>query len=169
MSDLKSRIIQILHEQPGLRAYEIAKYTGADNHSVNSLLYGKLAALCTRDNYYRWFLTADYMQKRGVSEEFRPTELTSLCEYYLSCLGYDDENGMSVFAESKYDDLEYYEIEQLLDIDVSVLLSSVEGQRLVSLLNKQSNAKALYLGYPCYLRHSSSKRSTWEGYHVQRT
>lgn len=164
MSDLKSSIKQILQEHPGLKAYEIARFAGADNHSVNSLLYGKLANLCMRDKYYRWYLAADYVQNKVVTAVFKPTELTSLCDYYLACLGYDDENGISVFAESKYDDLEYCEIEQLLDIDVNVLLSSVEGQRLVSLLNKQSNAKALYLGYPCYLSHISSRRSSWEGY-----
>lgn len=164
MSDLKSLILQILQEHPGSKASEIASYAGSDNHVVNSLLYGKLSGLCTRDKHYRWYLTADYKQKNSETIEFKPTELTSLCEYYLSCLGYDDENGISVFAESKYNDQEYCEIEQLLDIDVNVMLSSVEGQRLISLLNKQSNAKALYLGYPCYLSHLISKRTNWEGF-----
>ncbi len=164
MPDLSSLIKKILHEHPGLRANEIARYAQADSHSVNSLLYGKLAGLCTRDNSYKWYLTADYKQKKAESREFEPTELTSLCEYYLSCLGYDDENGISVYADSNFGDLEYSEIDQLTDIDVNILLSSVDGERLIKLLQKQSNAKALYLGYPCYLNNFSSGRSRWEGF-----
>lgn len=94
----------------------------------------------------------------------KPTELTNLCEYYLSCLGYDDENGISVNVDGKNGDYEYFEIDELLDIDINTELSSFEGQDLVDLLKTKSNTKALYLGYPCYITRDKSSRSNRKGH-----
>lgn len=167
MSDLRNSIIKLLREHHGLTADEIAKHTGYDNHSVNSLLFGKLDNLCIRDEQYKWHLISDYPQNNTENAAHKPTELSNLCEYYLSCLGYDDENGIYVNIDGINGVYEYFEIDQLLDIDIDLQLSSIEGRRLINSLNVHTKPKALYLGYPCYINRFTSYRLCREGYHIE--
>ena len=85
--------------------------------------------------------------------------------YYLDCLSQDDDSGVSVFADSKYD-LDYVELAAwpldgpIVDGDSDPLRKLLVRQR------KDSRKKVLWIGYPVVLRNARS-RTGWEGTFVE--
>lgn len=164
MPDLKPIVIELLKQKPGLKTTEIADQLRVDRSLINSVLYEKPSGLFVKDRNYRWYLATDIKHKTETIKEFVPTELTLLCNYYLSCLGFDYEDGPSVPTVNEKHDQPYYELDQFIDINVDVVLSTAEGQRIVSLLKKQNRPNILYLGYPCYLRSAYSDKKSGTGF-----
>jgi hypothetical protein len=85
----------------------------------------------------------------------------SLFRYFLDCLSQDDDSGIEVFADSKYD-LDYVELEQW-PLDGNQLdLGSEALRKLIGRQKRETRKKALWLGYPTLIRQARS-RSGWEG------
>jgi very-short-patch-repair endonuclease len=84
-----------------------------------------------------------------------------LFRYYLDCLSQDDDSGIEVFADSKYD-LDYIEIEHW-PLDGNQLdLGPEELRKLIGRQKRETRKKALWLGYPTLIRQVRS-RNGWEG------
>lgn len=164
---LDEQIIKILSEQPGLKAREIATIIGTDKKHVNSVLYGALKNKCVQDDKYSWYLkqNAPSFQEKE-KETVSKTALSNLARYYLSCLGQDDEGGISVFADSKYD-LDYVELDSLPLNGDSALFESNEAQQLLGKIRKDRSRLEMYFGYPATLKKVKSKKSKWEGLFVE--
>ena len=105
-------ILSLLRERPNLRAQEIAQALGVDRRSVNALLHGSLRGKVVQDNSYRWSLlqAADNGDRIETSRyKGNDTPLARLSRYYLDCLSFDADNGVSLFAASKYGQLDYFD------------------------------------------------------------
>ena len=162
-------ILALLRERPNLKAQDIAHALGMDRSAVNSFLYGQLSSRVVQDNAYRWQLVATAGAERRQEPENSQgadTSLAQLCRYYLDCLFYDEDNGVSLFASSRYD-LDYFDpgLSSLEETLASGLQR--EGiQPLLRRLNRDRNRNTLVLGYPLRLRLASG-RSGWSGYMVE--
>ncbi len=167
MLKLEDRILELLETKPGLKAREIASSLGSTFHDVNSILYGQLSNICQIDKSYRWSLKSAQPLSLLLEKEEINTDLTKLCNYYLACLGYDDDNGISVYATSKYGIPDYIETKSIINLDINQELSTAQGQELLKSMQKDQSKKALFLGYPCFLRHTISQRTNWQGFFVE--
>lgn len=171
-TDLEHAILALLAKKDGLLAREMGDVLGRDKREINSLLYGSLRGKVVQDRKHRWSLkkvapTTPTATAVGADEEpFADTELSKLCRYYLACLGFD-ETGVSLFATNRYGQPDYIELENLPrsseDLD-----GSAGANRLMGLTRRERGSKALYLGYPVYLREHRAKTATgWHGYFVE--
>ena len=162
-------ILSLLRERPNLRAQEIAQALGVDRRSVNALLHGSLRGKVVQDNSYRWSLlqTADNGDRIETSRyKGNDTPLARLSRYYLDCLSFDADNGVSLFAASKYGQLDYFD-PGLSSLETTLAEGlHVQGvQPLLRQLNQDRNRKSLVLGYPVRIRYVRA-RSGWTGYMV---
>jgi len=150
--DLYQAILEALKEKPGQKASELAAQLGIERFQVNSLLYGELRSRVYQDSQYCWWLRDMVVDNKPKQKaETKSTILTKLCQYYLDCLNHDDQYGVSVFASSKYDDLDYVELtgmpvltgnqnEIFDDDDVGKLWNKARRDRNLTLM----------LGYPVF-------------------
>lgn len=165
--NLNAQILAILSEQPGLKAREIATTLKTDKKYINSALYGELKSKCTQDEKYCWYLKTDVPKaQKDKKETVLKTALSNLCNYYLACLGQDDQGGISVFADSKYD-LDYVELESLPLADNGYLFETEGAQKLFGKIRKDRSRLEMYFGYPTTLKKVKSKKSSWEGLFVE--
>jgi len=168
--NIDDRILEQIELSPGSKASHIAKKLGIDRKQVNAALYGRLRLKVQQDKNYRWWLKEAKLGKKPKKEEPRrvDTPLAQLCQYYLDCLSHDDLGGISVFAESKYDDLDYVELPKLpmLNERADNLFNLEEGRRLLDRVRRDRNRKTLFIGYPVRLNLIRSKRG-WEGFLVE--
>lgn len=164
---LDSEIIEILRNKPGQKAREMAISLNVDKKQINSILYGKLKSKYTQDEQYRWYFKKDAPNyKKTERKTFPQTVLSHLSRYYLSCLGQDDEGGISVFANSKFD-LDYIELDSLPLNEDSSLFESIEAQKLLGRIRKDRSRLEMYLGYPTTLKKVKLNKSNWEGFFVE--
>lgn len=155
--DLADKILELLKENPGQTAWELARQLGVERKTVNSLLYSRLRSYVIQDNEYRWWPKEKIETKTEVHRPRNTEEktfLSKLCGYYLDCLNQDDQSGVSVYASSKFGDLNYVELPEIPIIsgnndsifdmyeDVGKLWNKVRGQRQLTFM----------LGYPVYLK-----------------
>ena len=90
-----------------------------------------------QDEKYCWFLLKDAPAHKKEEKRALPkTALSSLAQYYLSCIGQDDEGGVSAFAESKYGGLDYAELPNLPLSASDSLFESSDAQRLLGKMRK---------------------------------
>ena len=169
--NISDDIIRLLQERPKLKARQIASILNIDRRQVNSILWDELRNRVLQDNQYRWSLrSGTATREAGETDEFerKDTPLSKLCDYYLGCLNYDNFDGLSVFASSKYDDPDYVEITQLPIVsDEPVDLFDKEpAQRLWRKVLRERSRFILVLGYPIRLKKISA-RSGWEGFIVE--
>ena len=110
-SDIYQQIIAVLDERPGLKAREIATQLNIDKKHINNALYGSIRDKCIQDDKYCWYLNNDAPNpNKNKKTVVSKTALSNISRYYLACLGQDDEGGISVFADSRYD-LDYIELD----------------------------------------------------------
>lgn len=165
---LAERILETLKAKPGQRAGELAAALSTDREAINSLLYGRLKGRCIQDAKYRWKLTSDSPSISPSSPaSFADTPLSRLCRYYLACVGYEDEGGVSVFASSNFDDADYVELEGFVGVRNSEIFKSEEAQRLIGKMRKDRSRLTMYLGYPVAAKKQKSKKSDWEGFFLE--
>ena len=107
------RIYQLLVQQPGLKARQVASKLGLERSSVNSIIYRYLKGKLVQDKSYRWWPKGMQRQPNSQPEDIPivNTSLSRLCRYYLDCLAQNTEKGISVFATSNYNNLDYAEID----------------------------------------------------------
>ncbi len=157
------KIIELLSAKPGLKSYQIAAETDLTKEQVNKILY-KNEAIFNRDNSNNWCMAYQVNTPQNLKTPDLKTPLSTLCNYYLACLGYDDENGIHVFAKDKNGNC-YTEISQVIGLDLKVALSSSTALSLVNKHKSNMSKKTLYLGYPCYLKHQQSEQ--WSGFFLE--
>lgn len=164
---LKQQILEILKNQPGLLAKELAQKLNRDKKSINSILYSQLRGIIYQDNKYRWYLKTEDEKQKEVDEVStkNDTELAKLAHYYLSCMD-QDEAGISTFAYSKYGEPDYYELDEI-PTNTQELISTDTFRKLYNKVNSDKNRLVIYLGYPTSLKHIKSSKSSWEGFLVE--
>ena len=162
--DLASHILEHLRARGSAKAKDIADALGADRTAVNQLLQGSLRGQeLKQDKTYTWSLASGASQQATpvIQPETRANTWRSLFGYYLDCLAQDDDNGVSVFADSRYD-LDYVELSSwpfdgaVPDNDSDPLRKLIGRQR------RDARKKILWLGYPVMLRQVRS-RGGWAG------
>ena len=163
MENLESKIIAIIQNQPGVKARLIASKLGVDKTQVNFLLYGKLKSKVVQNKKYGWTLKSydPEVNKTKPLDDKEKTSLGKLSKYYLDCITNDTENGIRVFAKSKYD-LDYGELEKLPVLDNVSLNNEINKnedlQKLISKSRSLKSNKTPYLGYPVSLMEIKSKK-----------
>jgi len=166
-SDINQRIIELLEEKPGLKAREIAAHLDIEIKLVNSALNGYLKNKCVQDDKYCWYSNKNAPVERNDNKiVISKTALSNLSRYYLACLGQDDEGGISVFADSKYD-LDYVELNSLPSPNNEQLFESTEAQKLFGKIRRDRGRLEMYFAYPVTLKKVQSKKSSWEGMYVE--
>ena len=147
--DLDNRILEHLRARGPAKAREIAGALGADRTAVNQVLQGALRGRVKQDKNYIWSLasaTSPSLRSKSKGNAWR-----SLFAYYLDCLAQDDDNGVSVFAGSRYD-LDYVELPSWpFDGDASEN-NSDSLDKLIGRQRRDARKKILWLGYPVLLR-----------------
>lgn len=166
--NLSDEIVKLLADNPGLTAREIAQKISADKKDVNSLLYGQLRGRFQQDSKYRWYPVARASKAPlpQASENIPDTPFSRLCQYYLSCISRDEDEGVSVFAANKYGDHDYAELDALPEIGDEKLFETESARRLLGRIRKDRGRLGLYLGYPSAIKHQKSK-SGWQGYFLE--
>ena len=143
-ADINQQITELLEEKPGLKAREIATHLDVDKKLVNSALYGHLKSKCVQDEKYCWYSIKNAPTESNDKKTVIPkTALSNLSRYYLACLGQDDEGGVSVFADSKYD-LDYVELGSLPNSNSEQLFESTEAQKLFGKIRKDRGRLEMY-------------------------
>ena len=167
IGDLDEQILKILSEKPGQKSAEMASTLQVDKNQINSILYGKLKNRCIQNEKYCWYLNEAAPQQDTKEKPISRTALSNLCRYYLSCLGQDDDGGISVFADNKFDDFDYIELNNLPLSENDSLFESEEVRVLLGKIRKDRSRLEMYLGYPTTLKKVKSKKSSWEGFFVE--
>jgi very-short-patch-repair endonuclease len=165
---LAERVLAALKAKPGQKALELAAALSADRGEINALLHGELKGLCIQDSKYRWQLAADGPKITAAdSPKVADTPLSRLCRYYLACVGFDDESGVSVLASGNFNDSDYVELSTFLGSTNSDIFRSEGAQRLISKIRKDRSRLTMYLGYPVALHKQGFKKSNGERYFVE--
>lgn len=151
MNEFEKEILKTIAAHPGIKAKDIARMTGRDRKDINSALYGSLKSRCYQDTSYRWYLNA----QRNSTEPVDPTappdkHLADICQYYLSCLGLEESNGVSAFLTSSFS-LNYAELSS-----IAVNSSDDNIAQLIRKVSAERNLVA-HIGYPVLIEkiHSS--------------
>lgn len=164
------RILEILRAKPGQKARDIAALLGVDRSVVNSALHGGLRAQVVQDKSYRWWPkgAANVERRKSGQSEKLDTPLAKLCRYYLDCLNYDDQGGVSVFASSSFGNLGYVELPSmpLTMGNPEVIFEGEVVRKFVNRIRQDRNRLTILLGYPVCLTHRRA-RSGWEGFMVE--
>jgi len=171
MADLISeKILAAIKEKPGQTARELVIKLGLEKKEINGALYGSLKGKCHQDEKYRWFPVSDVLAKSPPSspeQVISNTPFSRLCSYYLACLGRDEDGGISVFAANKYGDLDYHELNELPTVGSDGIFNSDAARHMMGRIRTERGRLAMYLGYPCALKHQKSKKSNWEGFFLE--
>lgn len=163
--------IQIIYDylckHPGTKARDIATALGLDKTQVNSLLYGALRGKTRQDKAYRWWPVLVANRVEVKTEPTTEARHAQLIKYYLDCLGRDENAGLSVYAQSRFD-LDYVELQQnpiLKPGYLEEVLSGAQAKKLLEKVRKDKNNLTLYLGYP--VRINKIKTPKWEGFTLE--
>jgi len=165
----KDRISELLISKPGLKAKQIAQELGLERTDVNSILYSELKNEFRQDHNYRWWpkeITTTFRREVPKHVEKSGSLLARLCRYYLECISQDREDGISVFASSKYQ-LDYVEMDKLhlLNRKVSEIFESESARQLLNRMRRDRSRLIMYVGYPVRLRWTRGRKG-WEGFMV---
>jgi very-short-patch-repair endonuclease len=159
-------VLEQINMSPGSKASQIASRIGIEKKKVNSLLHGRLKNKVRQDKSYRWWPKEKRIAKQQEEIAKFDTPLSQLCKYYLDCLSQDDLGGVSVFAESKFGDLDYVELTNMPNLNGNDPFDSEEGRRMLERVRRDRNRQTICLGYPTRLRFKKSQ-SGWEGFFVE--
>lgn len=165
---LAARILDALNKQSGQKGSDLAKHIGADRKEVNRCLAYTLAGKVVQDSTYRWSLRKDNRSGAGTNGGVSApqTEISRLCRYYLENIGQDSDEGVSVFAASKYGDPEYAELSALPVTKADWDWWNTPGVERVLSKVKADRANLLgWLGYPVRLREHRTPK--WQGFFVE--
>lgn len=166
--ELADQILKALTKNPGQKGGDLAKLLGVDRKEVNRCLSYALTGKVVQDSAYRWSLKTDGGGTHvGVNTPQAPlTEIARLCRYYLESIGQDSEEGVSVFAASKYGDPEYAELPSLPVLDSNWSWWNSPGvERVLSKVRADRANLVAWLGYPVRLREHRTPK--WHGYFLE--
>ena len=161
--EARDRILNLLVQQAPLTARQIADALGIARSAVNQALYGPLKDKVVQDSSYRWSLAGAGVSGPTGHRPAPQTELGRLCRYYLECVAWDAEDGVTAFASSRYD-LDYMEVAGW-PFDDRTAFERDDVRQFIGRVRRDRN-RVLHLGYPVRLRHVRAK-SGWEGFRVE--
>ncbi len=165
---LSAHILDALEKKQGQKGSDLARLIGADRKDVNRCLAHTLAGKVVQDSGYRWSLRKESVggTSTAVGSSAPLSEISRLCRYYLESIGQDSDEGVSVFAASKYGDPDYAELSALPMAGTSWDWWNTPGvERVLSKVKADRNNLLAWLGYPVRLReHRTSK---WHGFFVE--
>ncbi|MDH5328167.1 MAG: hypothetical protein OEZ68_22045 [Gammaproteobacteria bacterium] len=166
--EIAQNIASVLNTKSGQLARDIARDLGLDKKEVNSVLYGSLKGKFYQDKSYRWWPNDDRPKasKEEKLEKRADTPLAKLCQYYLACMGRDDEGGISAFAFNKYGPSDYVELETL-STSSDTLFELPNASALFKKVRGERGRLTMHFGYPTNLKKIKSSRSSWEGFVVE--
>jgi hypothetical protein len=168
-SSIAEKILQSLRNKPGQKARDLSNSLKVERSEINSILHGLLRGKVIQDKNYRWWPKDEAYPKPQPDGKISKlnTPLAKLCRYYLDCLNYDDQGGVSVFATGKFG-LDYTELSSLpfFNEEPNSLLDSEEVRRLINKIRRDKSRLSLVLGYPVCLTKIRSKKG-WEGFFVE--
>ena len=166
--ELADRILEQLRSKPRLLARDLATVLGVDKQGINSALYGKLKGLVSQDKNYRWSIHTGQKTAQPAERQKLDTPLARLCRYYLECISFDDEGGVSLFAASKFEPTyaELVSLPVLDEVTLPEVIGAPEAQRLLSAIRNDKKRMSPAIGYPCCLK-TIRARSGWEGTMVE--
>ena len=149
---MKKEIYELIESSEGLRIFEIQELLEINKVDLNDVLDSSDDFV--QDSSYRWHLKdSEYIDKSKGKETLEPKlegVESDIANYYLSCLAKEDAGKVLFWAESKYDDYDYFEIDSLENVDGEWNLN--EAFKAASQKNnKQRFKKQLYLAYPLNL------------------
>lgn len=167
MHPLKDRVLAELRRTPGRKAAELAEALGVDRRDVNRCLSYELTGRVQQESDYRWRLLEEVRQGTpAATAQVTTTEIAKLCRYYLECIGQDMDEGVSVFAHSRYGEPDYAELPSLPMAGGAADWFNAPGAGRVLGKVRQDRAKLVaWLGYPVRLRRHRTAR--WEGFFVE--
>jgi very-short-patch-repair endonuclease len=162
VQDLADKVLSHLAESGPANPKQIAAALGLDRTLVNQALYGALKGQVRQGKDYRWSIVGkDAPRTASPATARAPNSYQGLFSYYLDCLSQDDDAGVSVFANSKYE-LDYVE---LTSWPLEGTVADGDPEPLRKLLGRQrgdSRKKALWIGYPVVVRSARNNRTGWE-------
>lgn len=158
------RILSLLAQQAPLTTRQIADTLGITRPAVNQALYGSLKDRVVQDSSYRWSLAGAGVSASTGHRAAAQTELGRLCRYYLECVAWDAEDGVTAFASSRHD-LDYVELDGW-PFDATTAFERDDVRQFIGRVRRDRN-RILHVGYPVRLRHVRSKKTGWEGFLVE--
>ena len=158
------RILSLLTQGAPLTGRQIADALGITRSAVNQVLYGPLKDKVVQDSSYRWSIAGAGVGASTGHRVAPKTELGRLCRYYLECVAWDAEDGVTTFASSRYD-LDYVELDSW-PFDATTVFERDDVRQFVGRVRRDRN-RILHVGYPVRLRHVRSKKTGWEGFLVE--
>ena len=166
--DAPASVLQYLRTKGPARARDIANNLGFDRSEVNKLLYGPLKDQVSQDRDFAWSTKAigdGASHKTGARSPVGSSSWAGLFGYYLDCLSQDDDSGVSVFAESRFD-LDYVELTNWPLESAAGAADNEPLRKLLARLRQDKAKKVLWLGYPVMLRQARA-RNGWVGTFVE--
>lgn len=156
--DLANHIREYLHAHGPAKAKDIADKLGVDRAAINALLHGSLRGQVKQDKSYAWSLVSAGSTQAitSVRQEPAASAWGSLFAYYLDCLAQDDDSGVSVFAESRYD-VDYAELTSWPFDGAGPEGASDSVRKLIGRQRRDASKKVLLLGYPVMLRQARGR------------
>lgn len=167
--DLALKILNALADKPGQKGSELASLLGVDRKAVNHCLSYDLSGKVVQDSGYRWSLTVGCGTSASglISSSSVPqTEVFRLCRYYLEAIGQDTDEGVTVFASSKYGEPEYAELPSLPVLNQNMSWWNSPGvERVLSKVRSDRSNLVAWLGYPVRLREHRTPK--WHGFFLE--
>jgi len=143
MAPSADRILQLLANQPGLKARQIAEELGLDRADVVAAL-DQLPNI-VQDAAYRWWPKGRVSQPSGGAGPAR-TFLANLCRYYLECLARESGPSISLVASetSGYVELTALPFTELCGEPPATMRAV---KRLAQKVARERGQLTLYIGY----------------------
>lgn len=166
--DLAAKILAALARKPKQKGVELAELLCADRKQVNRCLTYALSGKVVQDSGYRWSLMAETAASpSGTTSPAVPlTETSRLCRYFLEAIGQDSDEGVSVFASSKYGEPEYAELPSLPFLNQSwVWWNSPGVERVLRKVRADRSNLVGWLGYPIRIREH--RTPNWHGFFLE--
>lgn len=95
------------------------------------------------------------------------TALSRLCRYYLACMGYDDESGVSIFASQTIESPDYFELKSLPPSRDTAIFKTEAARELMGKLRLDRHRLTMYLGYPVALRKHKTPDPDGKGFKIE--
>ena len=175
-SELKEQIFDIIKNNSRIKATKIASQLSITKKEVNSILYSRsgLRGRVVQNKSYEWSIVGSSSKSSystySSSEQEKNTKLAKISKYFLDCLVYDADYGVSTFQKSSFNDLDYSQIPYLPNISdknfSDIFSSNQDSNDLLKKINRDKFRLGLYLGYPTSLRFHRGKKG-WEGFFVE--
>jgi transcriptional regulator with XRE-family HTH domain len=158
---LQDRILDYLRSHGPSQAKQIANALNVDRTTVNQILYGSLRERVKQSKNYNWQLF-DFVNKTPHIDSLLYNSQKHLFKYYLDCLSYDDDSGISAYADSQFG-LDYVELGEwpLESPDLNAVPDALK--KLAAQQLQGGKKKALWLGFPTRVRQAQNKTGTWKG------